>query len=47
MDVLWGGGTGNPIVKGVGRLREAGEERAGRGIPKMVETGRNRKKFAT
>ena len=41
----WGQGGWNPGVKGAGSLREAGEERAGSGIPKMAGTGRKRKKI--
>ena len=40
-----GGGGGTPGVKGAGSLRQAGEERAGNGIPKVVKT-RNRKNCA-
>ena len=39
----WGGGGGNPGVMGApGSLREAGEERAGEGIPKVAEAGGNK-----
>ena len=43
-----GGGVqldGNSGVKGVGSLREVGEERAGSEIPKVVGTWRNVKTF--
>ena len=41
---LWRGtGGGNPEVMRAGRVREAGEERAGDGIPKGTGVGRNRK----
>ena len=36
-------GGGNPGVTGAGSVREAGEERAGDGIPKGAGVGRNRK----
>ena len=39
-------GWENPGVKGVVSLREAGNERVGSGIPKVVGTGRNRKKMS-
>ena len=35
-------GSGNLGVKGVGSLREAGEERAGSRVPKVAGTGRNK-----
>ena len=34
-----------PANRGAGSLREVGNERTGSGIPKVVETGRNRKKI--
>ena len=37
------GEGGNPGVMGVGSLREAGEKRAGDGIPKGAGAGRKRK----
>ena len=40
-----GGAGGNPGVDGARSVREAEEERAGSEIPKVVGTGRNRKKF--
>ena len=44
-----GGGTGGgrPGEKGAGGVREAGEEEAGSGIPKVAGSGRKRKKYAT
>ena len=45
---LWGGGGqggGRPGEKGAGGVREAGEEGAGRGIPKVTGSGRKRGKL--
>ena len=46
----WGGGGGGqgggrPGEKGAGGVREAGEEGAGSGIPKVAESGRKRGKL--
>ena len=41
-----GQGDGNPGVMGAGSLPEAGEERAGDGIPKRAGTGRHRKSIS-
>ena len=46
---LWGGGGGQgggrPGEKGAGGIREAGEEGAGSGIPKVAGSGRKREKL--
>ena len=44
----WGGGGqggGRPGEKGAGGVREAGEEGAGSGIPKVAGSGRKREKL--
>ena len=43
----WGGGTGGgrPGEKEAGGVREAGEEGAGSGIPKVAGSGRKREKL--
>ena len=38
-------GSGRPGEKGTGGVREAGEEGAGSGIPKVAESGRKRGKL--
>ena len=46
--MLWGGGGqggGRPGEKGAGGVREAGEEGAGSGIPKVAGSGRKREKL--
>ena len=40
-----GQGGGRPGVKGTGGVREAGEEGAGSGIPKVAGSGRKREKL--
>ena len=40
-----GQGGGRPGEKGAGGVREAGEEGAGSGIPKVAESGRKREKL--
>ena len=40
-----GQGGGRPGEKGAGGVREAGEEGAGSGIPKVAGSGRKRKKL--
>ena len=40
-----GGGGGRPEEKGAGGVREAGEEGAGSGIPKVAGSGTKREKF--
>ena len=40
-----GGGGGRPGEKGAGGVREAGEEGAGSGIPKVAGSGRKREKL--
>ena len=40
-----GQGGGRPGEKGAGGVREAGEERAGSGIPKVAGSGRKREKL--
>ena len=40
-----GQGDGRPGGKGAGGVREAGEEGAGSGIPKVVGSGRKREKL--
>ena len=45
---VWGGGGqggGRPGEKGAGGVREAGEEGAGSGIPKVAGSGRKRAKL--
>ena len=47
---VWGGGGQGgrrPGEKGVGGIREAGEEGAGSGIPKVAGIGRKRENYAT
>ena len=41
----WGQGGGRPGEKGAGGVREAGEEGAGSGIPKVAGSGRKREKL--
>jgi len=44
----WGGqGGGSLVEKGLGGLREAGEEGAESGIPKVAGSGRKGKNYAT
>ena len=38
-------GRGNPLVKGMGNLREARKERARRGIAKVAGSGQDKKKI--
>ena len=40
-----GQGSGRPGEKGAGGIREAGEEGAGSGIPKVAGSGRKREKL--
>ena len=42
-----GQGSGRPGEKGAGGVREAGEEGAGSGIPKLAGSGRKRENYAT
>jgi len=45
---VWGretGGRGNPGEKGAGGVRDAGEEGAGSGIPKVAGSGRKKEKL--
>ena len=42
-----GQGGGRPGEKGAGGVREAGEEGAGSGIPKVAGSGRKRENYAT
>ena len=42
-----GQGSGRPREKGAGGVREAGEEGAGSGIPKVAGRGRKRVNYAT
>ena len=46
LTLLWGGqGGGRPGEKGAGGVREAGEEGAGSGIPKVAGSGRKQEKL--
>ena len=47
VDQCRGTGGGNPGIMGVGRLQEAGEDRAGDGIPRERESGEIGNNFAT